>query len=48
MRKDRAEREAAEQNKNEATTAYVAFHAGRNRWQVRRREADLSYTLISQ
>ncbi len=49
MRRDRAEREAREQNRNEATDAYFAFHAGRNRWQVRRREeGGRESTVISQ
>ncbi|MCW3836011.1 hypothetical protein ACFQ1E_08165 [Sphingomonas canadensis] len=38
MSRTRAERWAAEQNRNEHTKDYFAYHAGRNRWQVRRRE----------
>jgi hypothetical protein len=47
MKRERAEREAAQQNRNEHTEAYHAWHAGRNRWQVRRREADGSATVIA-
>jgi hypothetical protein len=46
MRKDRAMREAEEQNRNEHTTAYFAFHAGHNRWQVRRREPTKSDDVV--
>jgi len=48
VRRDRAEREAAQQNRNEHTDAYYAYHAGRNRWQVRRSEAGADSTLIAQ
>lgn len=47
MRRDRAEREAAEQNRNEHTDTYFPFHAGRNRWQVRRREEGGDSTVIA-
>lgn len=45
MSRDRAIREAAEQNCNEHTVNYFAFHAGRNRWQVRRREIGRSILI---
>lgn len=49
MKRERAEKWAAEQNRNEHTTDYFAFHAGRNRWQVRRREEGArDSTLIAQ
>lgn len=48
MSRARAEREAGQQNANEHTDTYFAFHAGRNRWQVRRRETGGDTTFISE
>lgn len=40
MNRRNAERWAAEQNANEHTSDYFAYHAGRNHWQVKRHEEE--------